>query len=270
MFLDPVKHPCSSAKTGSAQANSGLMFACGREELAGKGWLGSLIWRMVEGLQSSLLRELTKALRRCWGEEWFHGIVGLNLAVIIGGCSGAPQLQPNTHSPASAATVVANPAPKNAVLVPNTAPSSKSKKAIGSMPALGKGGGYRKIGKPYLINGVRYVPRHDPDYEETGIASWYGHGFHGKKTANGEFYNMHGLTAAHRTLPLPSFVSVTNLQNGRKVKVRVNDRGPFKKGRVIDVSSQVAKELRFSEQGTAKVKVKYLGPAPLDSGDRRE
>ena len=79
------------------------------------------------------------------------------------------------------------------------------------MPPLGKGRGYRKIGKPYLINGVRYVPRHDPNYEETGIASWYEHRFHGKKTAKGEVYNMHGLTAAHRTLPLPSFVSVMNL-----------------------------------------------------------
>ena len=111
MFLDPVKHPCSSAKTGSAQANSGLMFACGRDELAGKGWLGCLIWRMVEGLIRSPLRELTKGLRRCWGEEWFHGFVGPNLAVIMGGCSGAPQLQRNTHRPASAATIVAKPAP---------------------------------------------------------------------------------------------------------------------------------------------------------------
>ena len=83
------------------------------------------------------------------------------------------------------------------------------------MPALGKGRGYRKIGKPCLINGVRYVPRHDPDYEETGIASWYGHGFHGKKTVNGEVYNMDGLKAAQRTSPLPSFVSITNVQNGR-------------------------------------------------------
>lgn len=136
--------------------------------------------------------------------------------------------------------------------------------------ALPKGGGYRKIGKPYLIKGVRYVPQHNPDYVEQGVASWYGDAFHGKKTANGETYDMHALTAAHRTLPLPSYAYVTNLANGRKVLVRINDRGPFKKNRIIDVSSRVAKELGFTHSGTARVEVRYAGPAPLDGSDHRE
>ncbi|MCH9807313.1 MAG: septal ring lytic transglycosylase RlpA family protein [Alphaproteobacteria bacterium] len=136
--------------------------------------------------------------------------------------------------------------------------------------ALRRGGGYRKIGKPYQINGKHYIPRHDPDYQETGIASWYGRDFHAKMTANGEIYDMNALSAAHRTMPLPSYAYVTNLENGRKVMVRVNDRGPFKKGRIIDVSKRVAKELGFTHQGTTRVHVAYAGPAPLDGSDHRE
>lgn len=135
---------------------------------------------------------------------------------------------------------------------------------------LRKGGGYRKIGRRYQVAGIWYTPKHDADYEETGVASWYGDKFHAQKTANGEIYDMNALTAAHRTLPLPSLVRVTYLANGRSVVVRVNDRGPFKKGRIIDVSARVARELGFADKGTAKVHVKYLGPAPLDGGDERE
>ncbi len=135
---------------------------------------------------------------------------------------------------------------------------------------LPKGGGYYKVGQPYLINGVRYTPRHDPNYKEEGVASWYGPGFHGKRTANGETYDMHALSAAHRTMPLPSFAYVTNLENGRRVMVRVNDRGPFKKGRIIDVSSRVAQELGFHKDGVARVRVEYAGKAPLDGADHAE
>lgn len=139
-----------------------------------------------------------------------------------------------------------------------------------SVREVPKGGGYRKLGKRYNIAGKWYTPRHDEDYEETGMASWYGEGFHAKKTANGETYDMNALTAAHRTLPLPSLVRVTNVENGRSVVVRVNDRGPFKKGRIIDVSARVARELQFADKGVAKVHVKYVGPAPLDGNDARE
>jgi rare lipoprotein A len=118
--------------------------------------------------------------------------------------------------------------------------------------------GYYKVGNPYQIAGVWYYPKVDYDYVETGIASWYGPGFHGKETANGEIYNQGDLTAAHRTLPMPSVVRVTNLENGRALKLRVNDRGPFARGRIIDVSKRAAELLGFKEQGTAKVRVEVV------------
>ncbi len=118
--------------------------------------------------------------------------------------------------------------------------------------------GRYKVGKPYQIAGLWYYPKVDYNYSETGIASWYGPGFDGKQTANGEVFNRHRLTAAHRTLPLPSMVRVTNLENGRSIKLRVNDRGPFAKSRIIDVSEKAASLLGFQSQGTAKVKVEIL------------
>lgn len=118
--------------------------------------------------------------------------------------------------------------------------------------------GHYKIGNPYQIDGTWYYPAEEWDYDETGIASWYGPGFHGKATANGEPYDMNELTAAHRTLPLPSFVRVVNLENGRSIVLRVNDRGPFAKGRIIDVSRRGAQLLGFKDQGTARVRVQLL------------
>jgi rare lipoprotein A len=118
--------------------------------------------------------------------------------------------------------------------------------------------GYFKVGNPYQIFGVSYVPQNYEDFEETGTASWYGDDFHGKATANGEVYNMKEMTAAHPTLPLPSLVRVTNLKNGKSVIVRVNDRGPFAKGRIIDVSEKAADALGFKGQGTTKVKIELL------------
>jgi rare lipoprotein A len=119
-------------------------------------------------------------------------------------------------------------------------------------------GGYYKVGNPYQIAGVWYHPRADYEYVETGIASWYGPGFHGKTTANGEIYDQNDLTAAHRTLPMPSVVRVTNLENGKSIKLRVNDRGPFARGRIIDVSARAAELLQFKQQGTAKVRVEIV------------
>jgi rare lipoprotein A len=120
--------------------------------------------------------------------------------------------------------------------------------------------GRYKVGKPYQVAGVWYYPKADYDYEETGIASWYGPGFHGQRTANGEIYDQGDLTAAHRTLPMPSMVRVTNLENGRALKLRVNDRGPFARGRIIDVSARAAELLGFKQQGTAKVRVEIVEP----------
>lgn len=128
-----------------------------------------------------------------------------------------------------------------------------------------KSGSY-KVGSPYQIGGVWYYPKEDPFYDETGVASWYGPDFHGKSTANGETYNMHDLTAAHRTLPLPSIVRVTNLENGRSIKLRVNDRGPYARGRILDVSKKAAELLGFQNNGTAKVRVQYEGRGDTTNG----
>ena len=118
--------------------------------------------------------------------------------------------------------------------------------------------GSYKVGNPYLIDGQEYYPQENFNYSETGIASWYGPGFHGANTANGEKFDTNELTAAHRTLQMPSLVRVTNLENGRSVVVRVNDRGPFARGRIIDVSSKAADLLGFKGRGTAKVRVETL------------
>ena len=129
---------------------------------------------------------------------------------------------------------------------------------IPTQQANSKTQGTFKVGKPYSIAGRTYYPQETYNYTETGIASWYGPGFHGKKTASGEWYSQHELTAAHRTLQMPSLVRVTNLGNGRSVVVRVNDRGPFAKGRIIDVSERAAKLLNMTGAGTARVKIELL------------
>jgi rare lipoprotein A len=129
--------------------------------------------------------------------------------------------------------------------------------------------GRRQVGKPYEINGVWYTPQEDPDYNEVGLASWYG-GYHqGRKTANGETFDVGLLTAAHKTLPLPSIVEVTNLDNGRSMRLRVNDRGPFVEGRIIDLSQAAAEELGVIRSGVARVRVRYVGPAPLNYAETR-
>ena len=125
------------------------------------------------------------------------------------------------------------------------------------------GRGAYKVGTPYQIAGVWYYPKEDQFYDETGIASWYGEDFHAKDTANGERYDMDALTAAHRTLPMPTVVRVTNLENGRSLRLRVNDRGPYARGRIIDVSRRAANLLGFSNKGTARVRVQYEGRAEV-------
>lgn len=136
--------------------------------------------------------------------------------------------------------------------------------------AIPKGGGIYKVGAPYQIAGRWYTPREEPGYDRIGIASWYGDDFHGRKTANGEIYDMRALSAAHPTLPMPSYVWVTSLSSNRTVLVRVNDRGPYAHDRVIDLSKASARALGFEGQGLARVRVRYAGPAPLNGDDRRE
>lgn len=127
-----------------------------------------------------------------------------------------------------------------------------------------------KIGAPYTVGGRTYVPAEDPNYDALGQASWYGEGFHGKPTANGEIFDMNALVAAHPTLPLPSYVLVTNLRNGRTVMLRVNNRGPYSPGRIIDVSFEAARMLGFDDKGVTDVRVKFAGPATLAPGDAKE
>ena len=134
---------------------------------------------------------------------------------------------------------------------------------------IAKGGGHRKIGKPYMINGQIYAPADEPDYRAEGIASWYGPDFHGRLTANGETYNMHGYSAAHPTLPLPSYARVTNLRNGKSIIVRVNNRGPFVHNRLVDLSVGTAKALDFYGRGLARVRFEYVGRAPIEGSDDR-
>ncbi|MCR9072971.1 MAG: septal ring lytic transglycosylase RlpA family protein [Alphaproteobacteria bacterium] len=159
----------------------------------------------------------------CWG-----GTLAICLALILSGCAETQ-------------------------LLVHTAKTAKSHSAPAS-------GGYYKVGNAYQIKGVWYYPKEEWDYVETGIASWYGPGFHGKKTANGEIFDENDLTAAHRTLQMPSIVRVTNLDNGRSIVVRINDRGPFAHGRIIDMSRRGAQLLGFMRQGTAKVRVELLEP----------
>lgn len=130
-----------------------------------------------------------------------------------------------------------------------------------------RGGGYEKIGSPYTVKGRRYYPTRTPKAVQTGKASWYGAAFHGRKTANGEVYDMNHLTAAHKTMPLPSYARVTNLANNRSLIVRVNDRGPFSNNRIIDLSKRAAEMLDYTKAGTANVRVEYVGPAPLHGQD---
>jgi rare lipoprotein A len=120
-----------------------------------------------------------------------------------------------------------------------------------------------KIGAPYQAGGVWYVPAEQPNYDEVGLASWYGDQFNGKPTASGEIFNMNGISAAHATLPMPCIVEVTNLENGRTLQVRLNDRGPFHPGRIIDLSRGAAQQLGFFDKGTAKVRVRFVSAAPL-------
>jgi rare lipoprotein A len=135
---------------------------------------------------------------------------------------------------------------------------------VGGQPSA-RYGGY-KVGKPYQVRGVWYYPKEQPDYDEIGLASWYGYQFHNQYTADGEVFDMTLPSAAHKTLPLPSLVEVTNLANGKTLVVRVNDRGPFVDGRIIDLSKEAAAELGFVAAGVTRVRVRYVGKAPDPPG----
>lgn len=145
--------------------------------------------------------------------------------------------------------------------------TSYSPKVVADGEPVPRGGGTFKLGKPYTVNGRTYYPTHDPAYQADGIASWYGSDFHGRKTANGEVYDMNAISAAHPTMPLPSYARVTNLENGRSIIVRVNDRGPYAPGRIIDLSTATARAIGSYGQGLARVRVEYVGRAGLAGSD---
>ena len=142
-----------------------------------------------------------------------------------------------------------------------------SQRVVDEGEPVPKGGGSYRVGQPYSINGRTYIPNENPKYRAEGVASWYGRDFHGRLTANGEVYDMHSISAAHTTMPLPSYARVTNLENGRSIVVRVNDRGPYVRNRVIDVSIGAAKALEFYGKGIARVRVEYVGRAPIEGSD---
>jgi rare lipoprotein A len=147
--------------------------------------------------------------------------------------------------------------------------TSSTARPYSGPPAPGSTSGLRGTEKPYQIKGIWYYPKSDPDYDERGIGSWYGEQFHNRRTANGEIFDMDLPSAAHKTLPLPSIVEVTNLDNGRKMQVRVNDRGPFIDGRIIDLSKAAAEQLGYGRAGVARVRVRYIGPAAKTPFDQR-
>lgn len=172
-----------------------------------------------------------------------------------------------------AETDVATVAAHSAAIAPKRSTAPEAQIVARSAPVktarIQRGGGYQKLGKPYKIAGKLYVPQRDPNYDEIGVASWYGQQFHGRLTANGERFDMNSLSAAHPTMPLPAYARVTNMDNGRSVVVRVNDRGPFAHDRVIDLSRKTAAVLDFKHKGTARVRVQFVGDAPLDGKDEK-
>jgi rare lipoprotein A len=147
---------------------------------------------------------------------------------------------------------------------------SSSPRVVADGEPVPKGGGTYRIGKPYTVGGRVYVPEEDVNYRAEGLASWYGDDFHGRQTANGEVFDMGSLTAAHPTLPMPCYARVTNLGNGKSLIVRVNDRGPYAGNRLIDVSNRAAELLEFKGNGVARVRVEYVGRAPLEGSDDRQ
>jgi rare lipoprotein A len=154
--------------------------------------------------------------------------------LLVTACAGGNKPTPRAAKPAADAAVARDAA------------------KLGSWPV--------KIGKPYQVAGITYYPTDDRVYREEGIASWYGPGFHAASTANGETYDQDGITAAHRTLPMPSWVEVENLDNGRRLTVRINDRGPFVGGRIIDLSRKSAQLLGVDRAGTARVRLRRVYP----------
>ena len=184
------------------------------------------------------------------------------LCASLAACSADPIPQPVQAMQLVAPSTL--PAPQD-IVVPLPVPASPPAAPIPRAPSRQ---GVVKIGKPYEVAGQTYYPTAGAGYDEEGVASWYGPDFNGKSTANGETYDMNHLSAAHPTLPMPSYVQVTNTATGRSLVVRVNDRGPYKHGRILDLSRRAAQLLGVMRFGTAPVRVRYLKMAPVIGGDQ--
>ncbi|TCT02624.1 septal ring lytic transglycosylase RlpA family protein [Aquabacter spiritensis] len=180
----------------------------------------------------------------------WRGVLGVGIVcVVLAGCSGANKFSSTVD-------------PKYGV--------SASPRVVADGEPIPKGTGAYRVGKPYVIAGRTYYPAENPNYKAIGIASWYGDEFHGRLTANGEVFDRTSISAAHPTLPMPSYVRVTNTKNNKSIIVRVNDRGPYHPNRIIDVSHRTADLLGFQAHGVARVKVEYVGRAPLEGSDDRK
>lgn len=178
------------------------------------------------------------------------------LALVLANCASQPQRSGKHHN---SREIGAFSHPKY---------GQASPRVVGMDDTAPKGGGRYQVGRPYVIAGKRYVPREKPvGYTASGNASWYGIAFHGRKTANGEIYDRNMISAAHPTMPLPSYARVTNTRNNHSIIVRVNDRGPYHGGRIVDVSERTANLLGFKHLGTARVRIDYMGPASLAGSD---
>lgn len=192
-----------------------------------------------------------------------HVLLVANAIALVGlvaGCSRSTAERPS--APLSRASTSGSTDPRTG--------TSASPRVYAEGQPIPKGGGVYKIGSPYKIAGRWYFPAEDPGYDRSGIASWYGADFHGRKTANGETYDMNALSAAHPTLPIPSYAYVTSIKTGRTVLVRINDRGPYAADRILDMSRRSAESLGLTTAGISEVRVKYAGRAPLSGDDSYE
>lgn len=179
------------------------------------------------------------------------GVAG-GAALSLGGCAQQPPLQRAAHH--------------SKEYFPSSIYGAASPRVVADGEPVPRGGGTYMVGKPYSVAGQTYYPS-EKHYAAVGLASWYGDAFHGRRTANGEVYDRDSISAAHPTMPLPSYARVTNLRNHYSMIVRVNDRGPFSANRIMDVSRRTAEALDFNRSGTARVKVEYIGSASLAGSD---
>jgi rare lipoprotein A (peptidoglycan hydrolase) len=218
---------------------------------------------------SGLRRRVSRAQR-----EFAHFcpvalLVCSGLIFATAGCSNNTRPQVRVQPPAFARPLAAAQAVPIDRYSAKTG-SSSSERLFSEADVIPKGGGHLKLGVPYKIANRWYVPADEPGYDKAGLASWYGADFHGRKTANGEVFDMYALTAAHPTLPLPSYAYVTSTTTGRTVLVRINDRGPYAHHRIMDLSRRTAEVLGIAAAGVSEVRVKYAGRAPLSGDDSHE